>query len=130
MKKRLPLFSKHLKKNRVQLEMFWLLRMKRLTVVVSAGVSIMVNGFSKCQSNCFIDLVSRSGAQTHLDGILLTAKTPPCFCKPNQEGIRFQFCATNTSTSDLQRHLVHLQGSGALVSLFSFSLHPLLLAVS
>lgn len=33
-------------------------------------VSIMVNGFSKCQSSCFIDLASQRGEQTHLDGIL------------------------------------------------------------
>lgn len=33
-------------------------------------VSIMVNGFSKCQSSCFIDLASQRGVQTHLDGIL------------------------------------------------------------
>lgn len=51
-------------------------------------VSIMVNGFSKCQSNCFIDLASQRGEQTHLDGILLTAKTPP----PNQEEMWISLC--------------------------------------
>lgn len=55
-------------------------------------VSIMVNGFSKCQSNCFIDLPSQRGEQTHLDGILLTAKTPPCIRKPNQEGMWISLC--------------------------------------
>lgn len=33
----------------------------------------MVNGFSKCQSSCFIDSVSQREEQTHLAGILLTA---------------------------------------------------------
>lgn len=48
-------------------------------------VSIMVNGFSKCQRSCFIDLGSQRGEQTHLVGILLTAGTSPCIFKPNQE---------------------------------------------
>lgn len=55
-------------------------------------VSIMVNGFSKCQSSCFIDLASQRGEQTHLDGILLTAKTPPCIHKPNQEEMWISLC--------------------------------------
>lgn len=55
-------------------------------------VSIMVNGFSKCQSSCFIDLASQWGEQTHLDGILLTAKTAQCIHKPNQEEMWISLC--------------------------------------
>lgn len=55
-------------------------------------VSIMVNGFSKCQSSCFIDLASLRAEQTHLDGILLTAKAVPCIHKPNQEKMWISFC--------------------------------------
>lgn len=55
-------------------------------------VSIMVNGFSKCQSSCFIDLASQRGEQTHLDGKLLTAKTAPCIHKLNQEEMWNPLC--------------------------------------
>lgn len=55
-------------------------------------VSITVNGFSKCQSSCFIDLASQWGEQTHLDGILLTAKTAQCIHKPNQEEMWISLC--------------------------------------
>lgn len=55
-------------------------------------VSIMVNGFSKCQSSCFIDLASQRGEQTHLDGISLTAKTAPCVHRPNQEVMWISLC--------------------------------------
>lgn len=48
-------------------------------------VSIMVNGFSKCQSSCFIDFASESEEQTHLAGILLTAAAQPCIHKANIE---------------------------------------------
>lgn len=53
-------------------EMHWLLlRMKGSDCSgFSWIVSIMVNGFSKCQSSCVIDLASQRGEQTHLDGIL------------------------------------------------------------
>lgn len=55
-------------------------------------VSIMVNGFSKCQSSCFIDLASQWGEQTHLDVILLTAKAAPHIHKPNQEEMWISLC--------------------------------------
>lgn len=52
----------------------------------------MVNGFSKCQSSCFIDLASQWGEQTHLAAISPTAKTSPCIYKPNQEEMWISHC--------------------------------------
>lgn len=45
----------------------------------------MVNGFSKCQSSCFIDLASQREEQTNLAGILQTAEMLPCIQKANRE---------------------------------------------
>lgn len=45
----------------------------------------MVNGFSKCQSSCFIDLASLREEQTNLAGILQTAEMLPCIQKANRE---------------------------------------------
>lgn len=56
-------------------------------------VSIMVNGFSKCQSSCFIDLASQRGEQTHLDGISPSAKTAQRVRKPNYPEMWSWLCA-------------------------------------
>lgn len=53
----------------------------------------MVNGFSKCQSSCFIDLASQRGEQTHLDGISPTAKTAQRVRKPNYPEMWSWLCA-------------------------------------
>lgn len=53
----------------------------------------MVNGFSKCQSSCFIDLASQRGEQTHLDGISPTAKTAQRVREPNYPEMWSWLCA-------------------------------------
>lgn len=53
----------------------------------------MVNGFSKCQSSCFIDLASQRGEQTHLDGISPTARTAQRVRKPNYPEMWSWLCA-------------------------------------
>lgn len=59
-------------------------------------VSIMVNGFSECQSGCFIDSASQWEEQTHLAGILPTAKTAPRIYQPSGD---FTMCLRGTHTS-------------------------------